>query len=138
MKFVQRLRNAWRSFSVSFDYEPPNALAPTQPADTVVMESPPITPPAVDMATAKHPPEVQAELDRIAKAGPEDLPPIVTRPMRRADGSWYLMIETISGHLREPNVIELAVMARAKQLREAPSTPYSPPAGDSRFTVGPM
>ena len=63
---IDRIRKAWASFMSSFDYEPPRALAVTEPADTEIMEP-------------LHPPDVQADLDRIATAGRNELPAVVTR-----------------------------------------------------------
>lgn len=98
---IDRIRKAWRSLMSSFDYEPPKALADTEPADTEIMHP-------------LHPPDVQAALDRIATAQAHELPAMVTR--RTMD--WATGVETITHQDgRELSVIDLAVMQRQAELR---------------------
>lgn len=101
MSITERIRKAWASFMSSFDYEPPRALAVTEPADTQIMEP-------------QHPPDVQAALDRIATADRDELPAIVTRRMM----DWATGVETITRQDGLPmSVIDLAVMQRQAELR---------------------
>lgn len=124
-KLLDKLRSAWRSFVAGFDYEPPLGLAPTQPADTEIMAPPPARPPVVSMSTAEpaYPPDVQAALDRIARAQAHELPPIVTMQARNDDGPPVIGRDGLPELVRQDGspltVIERAIMARAKALREA-------------------
>lgn len=108
MSITERIRKAWASFMSSFDYEPPRALAVTEPADTEIMEP-------------QHPPDVQAALNRISTATAEELPNVMTRVTQRSDGTWHQTVETKDGELRELTVIERAIIDRADVLRRQAS-----------------